>query len=377
MATLRPPHALPFVRPSRQIGIDLPHLGQGGSQGFTTESRLPIARRHDISKMQGLPSCASRLTPCAKIDKTSGMLRNRSPRGLFVIGASFAVLTLLSSSAHAATACVWRVTNAPAPFYLVGTIHALSGKDYPLPKAYDEAMHNSRQFYFEIDPDRRSADDFSQRFESAAAYPQGDDIRRHIHPETWNFLRKRFRESNLLGKGWWFGEQYVPGLQNIRPWAIAYYIWGIRGYSNIASEFGVDNHIAYEAHRQHKACAGLETNEEHVEVLSGMPDINSELILLDALVRGDKRRDDFNAMRDGWKRGDLVPVVANEKRERDINLLGETRLLDRRNLRWIPKIEAAMKTGIATSIVVGTGHYCGPNNVIELLQKRGYKIEQL
>jgi uncharacterized protein YbaP (TraB family) len=111
--------------------------------------------------------------------------------------------------------------------------------------------------------------------------------------------------------------------------------------------------------------------------LSGMPDINSELILLDALVRGDKRRDDFNAMRDGWKRGDLVPVVANEKRERDINLLGETRLLDRRNLRWIPKIEAAMKTGIATSIVVGTGHYCGPNNVIELLPKRGYKIEQL
>ena len=29
------------------------------------------------------------------------------------------------SSANAATACVWRVTNVPVPFYLVGTIHAL------------------------------------------------------------------------------------------------------------------------------------------------------------------------------------------------------------------------------------------------------------
>ena len=29
--------------------------------------------------------------------------------------------------------CVWRVTNAKAPFYLVGSIHALGKKDYPLP----------------------------------------------------------------------------------------------------------------------------------------------------------------------------------------------------------------------------------------------------
>ncbi len=108
-----------------------------------------------------------------------------------------------------------------------------------------------------------------------------------------------------------------------------------------------------------------------------MADIDAELVLLDALVRGDKRKDDFNAMRAGWKHGDLGPMLADETRQRKLNPGAEMRLLDYRNLRWIPKIEALIKSGIPTSIVVGTGHFCGTNSVIELLQKKGYKIEQL
>ncbi|MGI8956841.1 MAG: TraB/GumN family protein [Chthoniobacterales bacterium] len=300
-----------------------------------------------------------------------------SPRGIlagcFLLAASF----LPANFAKGGTACVWRVTNAPAPFYLVGTLHALSGKDYPLPKAYDQAMRDSKQFYFEIDPDIQSEADFSKRFLRGAVYPNGDDIRRHIHPQTWDFLVKRFRRSNLLGHGWYFGDVYVPGLQNIRPWAIAYYLWGINGYTDISSKYGVDYHIAFDAKRHGKPCAGLESNEAHVDVLRGMSDIDSELTLLDALVRGDKRRDDFDGMRAGWKHGDLQPIAADIKRERDVNMGGELRLLDYRNLRWLPKIEGAIKTGVPTSIVAGSAHFIGPNSVCDLLTKRGYKLEQL
>jgi len=37
----------------------------------------------------------------------------------------------------------------------------------------------------------------------------------------------------------------------------------------------------------------------------------------------------------------------------------------------------AKSGAMITSIVVGTGHFCGTSSVIELLQKQGYKIEQL
>ena len=321
-------------------------------------------------------SAANFLTHLGSLGKTGPAMINKcSPKGFVVGCALLATLLILSTSAFAATACVWRVTNAPAPFYLVGTIHALSGKDYPLPKPYTEAIHNSQQFYFEISP-HDPDDKFGKLFEAAAVYPKGGDIRKHIHPQTWAFLEKRFRESNVL-RQWHVGEHYIEGPQELRPWAIAYMVWGIRGYSNISGQYGVDNHISYEARRAGKACGGLESYEAHVDVLRGMADIDAELILLDALVRGDQRRDDYNAMRAAWRRGDIGAMLAEDSRQRKLNPGAEMRLLDYRNLRWIPKIEALIKSGVPTSIVVGTGHFCGTNSVIDLLEKKGYKIEQL
>ena len=263
------------------------------------------------------------------------------------------------------------------PCYLVGTIHALSGRDYPLPAPYYRALKESQQFYFEVAPDPKSEADFGKKWDSATTYAVGDDIRHHIHPKTWAFLEKKFRISNYLGHDFHFGEHYVKDMMNLRPWAIAFYVWGIRGYNDVYDQHGVDRFISYRAMRAGKPCDGLETATQHVDVLAGMADIDSELLLLDALVRGDQRRDDFNQMRDAWKHGDVEKMAALEKRERDLNLGGEIRLLDYRNLRWIPKIDAAFKSGRPTAIVTGAGHFCGPNNVRELLEKRGYKIEQL
>src|SRR2546423_7053129 len=84
--------------------------------------------------------------------------------------------------------CVWRVTNAKAPFYLVGSIHALSKKDYPLPAPYELALKNSRRFLFEFDPSRHV--EFEKKFETAGKYPRGQDIRSKIHPDLLAWLRQ-------------------------------------------------------------------------------------------------------------------------------------------------------------------------------------------
>src|SRR6266513_6366195 len=82
--------------------------------------------------------------------------------------------------------CVWRVTNAEAPFYLVGSIHSLSKKDYPLPSPYEVALKNSTRFVFEFDPTR--AAEFERKFEAAAKYPPGQDIRSKIDPALLAWL---------------------------------------------------------------------------------------------------------------------------------------------------------------------------------------------
>jgi uncharacterized protein YbaP (TraB family) len=278
--------------------------------------------------------------------------------------------------ANAATCCVWRLTNAPAPFYLVGTMHALNSHDYPLPAAYNQALQDSSRLIFEIKPDPRS--DFSKKLAQAAAYPKGDDIRRHVHPKTWQILAVNFKKVGLLGRSFKMGDFYLDqGMPQLRPWAIAYIFYGIRGYSDVNSRLGVDNHLAFQGRRAHKELAGLESFEEHIEVLRGMNDIESELILLDAIVYRDKNSADFKRTRDEWKRGDTSALWVDHQRFRKLDPGADVRLLDVRNVKWVPRIKAEINSGKATSIVVGANHMLGPNGLIALLQRNGYKFEQL
>ncbi len=51
----------------------------------------------------------------------------------------------------------------------------------------------------------------------------------------------------------------------------------------------------------------------------------------------------------------------------------ETELLDKRNKKWIPVIEGAI-TEKPTFFAVGAAHLGGPDGVLSLLRKQGYKL---
>ena len=53
------------------------------------------------------------------------------------------------------------------------------------------------------------------------------------------------------------------------------------------------------------------------------------------------------------------------------------KLLDDRNERWIEPLEKILNGDKAVMVVVGAGHLAGENSVVELLEKKGWKIEQL
>lgn len=290
----------------------------------------------------------------------------------FLVALGFASAT----AANAGTCCVWRVTNTPAPCYLVGTLHALSGNDYRLPAGYYQALHDSKRLVFEMNPDLGS--DFQKKFARAAAYPKGDDVRRHVHPKTSQILEVNFKNARLFGRSMNVGGYRLEyGMLQLRPWAIAAIFYGVRGYSDIHNYYGVDNYFARQAKRSSTELAGLETVDEHVEVLHGMNDVESEIILLETIVYRDKKRDEFNQLRAAWRRGDTATLWAIHQHYRNLNPGADVRLLDIRNVKWVPKIRAEFNSGKPTSIVVGANHMLGPNGLIALLQRTGCKFEQL
>ncbi|MBA3883214.1 MAG: TraB/GumN family protein [Chthoniobacterales bacterium] len=272
---------------------------------------------------------------------------------------------LAPTLSYAATSCVWRSTNTPAPVYLVGTIHALSGKDYPLPKAYDQAIRDSKTVLFEQDP--KPNPHYRALWERAAKYPNGEEIGRHLHAKTYKLMFAAIRQVS-----WDWNE-----IKYYRPWALAALGWGIRGYNDVRGSLGVDNHLEHLAKRFHKQMGGLESDAEHLEVMRGMPDIDAELMLVDSMVHGPKNKAQMEQVTAAWKRGDLGPPTAEVARSRQLNLGAEIRLLDYRNLRWAKRFEPRIKSGESIAVVAGSAHFVGPNNVRELLEKRGYKFEQL
>jgi uncharacterized protein YbaP (TraB family) len=52
------------------------------------------------------------------------------------------------------------------------------------------------------------------------------------------------------------------------------------------------------------------------------------------------------------------------------------RLVTDRSRRWVPKIEELAQGKENAIVIVGAGHMVGPEGVVELLKKKGYKISQ-
>jgi uncharacterized protein len=257
--------------------------------------------------------------------------------------------------------CLWRITNATAPFYLLGSVHSLQRTDYHRAPLIEGAIKQSQQILFEVDPKENGT--FQRKLTEAARLPRGQQILGNINPKTYNYLRK----ITLSGMNEW---------QHLHPWAIAMLLDypSLRGVNYI---YGVDYHVAEMAQRYSKTTGGIETVDEHVRVLSDMHEIEGEVYLLQALVHAGEASQQFREDVAAWKSGDTNRLYAMYTRKMKEAPTVWWRLLDRRNARWIPRIEAAIKSGKSTIVVAGALHFSGPRSVIALLQKRGYKMEQL
>jgi hypothetical protein len=111
--------------------------------------------------------------------------------------------------------------------------------------------------------------------------------------------------------------------------------------------------------------------------MGGLSDREGEFMLRDALTEHNDDAKDGIRMHKAWRSGDTDGLWAGDSRLRKDAPTIAARLVDNRNLKWVPRIEAELKTGKPTAIVAGALHFSGPRSVIALLRKRGYQIEQL
>jgi len=268
------------------------------------------------------------------------------------------------------------VTNAKASFYLVGSVHALGEDDYPLPAPYEIALKDAKRFLFEFDPTRHA--EFEKKLNAAAKYPPGVDIRSKIDPELVAWLQQNISTDSgepLHGKRS-RGAGFDSGL-GYKPWWIAQHLVDKSAYSNVSASPGLDDYFLARAQRLGREIGGLESVDEHVAVLGGLSDRDGEIILRDALAPQKNGAAQLARMRRAWRKGDTATLWASDTRFRKEAPWIAARFVDDRNRKWVSRIEAELKSGRPTAIVAGALHFSGPNSIVRLLEKRGYKIDQL
>jgi hypothetical protein len=265
----------------------------------------------------------------------------------------------LLPTVHAAS--VWKVTGPNGGMiYLGGSLHGLDSTDYPLPSAYNRAFDASTALVIEDDPNvsRHAAEGLYK----SGLYPKGDNLKNHVDPRTYEYLRRVFELS------------HVPEAEiaKRKPWMLILML-----ISPSTNDLGIEAFLIRRARSNHKPIFGLESFHEHLEVLSGMSDKQAELVLLEFFIPQAPGTDLHRKILAAWRRGD-ADAIARLSHETEGDLPSfEERLIAERNRNWIPKIEGYIRDRRIYFVVAGAGHMGGPRGLLALLRARGYQTEQL
>lgn len=284
-----------------------------------------------------------------------------SSRLLVCLAIAFTLCLRVAAADASAHACVWQVTGPNgASLYLGGSLHGLLSTDYPLPPAYNRAFDASSALVIENDVNVSLS--AARRFYKRGFYPQNDSLKNHVDPRTYEYLRRLFALAQVPEAQW----------SKCKPWMLTMTI-----LATATNQLGVEAYLIRRARANRKPIFGLESFQEHAEIISDMSDKEAELALLFNFIpqgQASGRRAQLVAE---WRKGDVDAIARQEAQDfRELPFFGE-RLINQRNRNWIPKIESYLAHRRNYFIVVGAGHLGGPNGLLALLRSRGYRVEPL
>ncbi|MBX7207552.1 MAG: TraB/GumN family protein [Verrucomicrobiaceae bacterium] len=270
--------------------------------------------------------------------------------------------------ADAAAGSVWVAKSSTGGrLYLCGTIHILRQSDYPLAPAYDAAYADSQKLVFELPPADSKGPELNSRMQQLAALPAGTSLESLVGQELTDAVTK-WAGSHGLSAG---------AISKFQPWYLALLI-AASEYSALGAQpdKGVDNHFEVRAAKDKKPGEGLETIDFQIGLFTRLSPERQKDLLKQTLTEVKTLPDEFARLITAWKDGDLDALHQMLYREAaQFPELMDLFLHDR-NKAWAERLDASLKKGEHVMLLVGTGHFTGPQGLIALLKAKGYSVER-
>lgn len=274
---------------------------------------------------------------------------------------------------RAGNSFLWKATSDTNTVYLLGSIHVARDDFYPLPEEIERAFEESKVLAVEVDV--KNADAVAavqQAMLTKGVHLDGGTLADDVSPDTLKRFREHYRAKNLPGQQ----------LEVLRPWAAALTL-AIMELQAIGfkADLGIDVHFLTKAHDASKPVVELESAAAQIDLLSGFGKELEEKFLVQTLAGMDDLGKTMDKAAEAWKSGDVKTLQA-ELLDKPLREAPETKpvyekLFDERNVKMAEKVEGFLKGGEQHFVVVGAGHLIGKQGMVDLLKKKGFKVEQV
>jgi len=263
---------------------------------------------------------------------------------------------------------LWKVQSATTTVFLLGSIHLASPQLYPWADAIESAFNQADTVVFEITLDEQTKEETAQLMQQYAFYPESETLADHLDATMVNELNERLQARGL-----------PPNVFNrFRPWAVAVMLSiTVMQQHGYLADFGIDNLIYKRSEKTGKKIAALETPQQQLEIMAGLPLAIQELMLRETLDTIDSLGERMAAAMTAWKTGDtksLEVALFDSMMKPEYESLYQE-VIVKRNQRMAEAIRGFLADSSTYLVVVGSGHLIGEHSIIALLQQ-DYAIVQ-
>lgn len=263
---------------------------------------------------------------------------------------------------------LWRIEGQDNAVYLLGSIHMLREQDHPLPGVIDVAYDDADVLVMELDMDDLDPAYAQMAFNRAGVMTDGTTLRDMMGDELYGEAAAAASDIDVP----------LDMLAQSEPWLAAMSVEMMMLYRNgFNPALGVEMTMVGRATADNKPIEGLETIDEQVSFLDGLPIEAQREMLLEALQEGANIGESIDELVHAWRYGDTATLatemlgpIENQPALRDA-------LITSRNRRWAQTISSMLDDNKDYLVVVGALHLVGDTGVPALLATQGARVRQL
>jgi hypothetical protein len=263
---------------------------------------------------------------------------------------------------------LWRADGASNSVYILGSIHLLREEDHPLPQIIDEVYADAEIIVMELDMDDLDPAYTQAAFNRAGVMSDGTTLQDLMGDDAYAEATEAAAAIDIP----------LEMLAQSEPWLAAMTVELMMLYRiGFNPLLGIEMTMTTRATQDGKPIEGLETVDEQLSFLDGLPLEAQREMLLQTLAEGAALSESIDELIDAWRHGDTTTLE-----EGLLSSIGEQSVLSdalvtNRNRRWAETIATWLDDDRDYLVIVGALHLVGDEGVPNLLANKGIGIHQL